>query len=171
MTSETLNPNEYSFCLLGCFVDRKNTVKIQKNTGFSWEIRKRTVNMSHRSPYRFRNSISRFRPVSRISRKIWKHPKKSGKRNRKFIEFYRPFTSLVPYIEFITGVRASQFRRGGCNGWSYLREAVGIPTDQRPGHSGEAHFLSHAVLMSASGGWEWMISRLISQLHSVRWKE
>jgi uncharacterized protein Veg len=43
ITSETLNPNGYSYCLLGCFVDRENTIKIWENTGFSREIRKRTV--------------------------------------------------------------------------------------------------------------------------------
>jgi hypothetical protein len=69
-------------------------VKIQENTEFSREIRKQTVNMSHRLSYYFRNNISCFRPVFRISRKIRKRPEKSGKRYRKFTEFYRPFTSL-----------------------------------------------------------------------------
>jgi hypothetical protein len=44
--------------------------------------------MSHRLPYRFRNNTSRFRPVFRISRKIWKRSEKSDKRYRKFTEFY-----------------------------------------------------------------------------------
>jgi hypothetical protein len=80
------------------FVVRENTVKIRENTGFSQEFRKRTVNMSHRLPYRFRNNTSCFRPVFRISRKIWKRSEKSGKRYREFTEFHRPFTSLLPSI-------------------------------------------------------------------------
>jgi hypothetical protein len=50
--------------------------------------------MSHRLPYRFCNNTSRFRPVFRISLKIWKRTEKSSKRYRKFTKFYRPFTSL-----------------------------------------------------------------------------
>jgi hypothetical protein len=47
----------------------ENTVKIRENNEFSGEIQKQMVNMSHRLPYRFRNNISRFRPVFRIPRK------------------------------------------------------------------------------------------------------
>jgi hypothetical protein len=67
---------------------RLKTVKIRENTGFSRKIRKRTVNMSHHLPYRFRKNIYRFRPVFRISRKIQKRSEKSGKRYRPFTSFY-----------------------------------------------------------------------------------
>jgi hypothetical protein len=76
MTSKTLKPNGYSSCLLGCFVERENTIKIRENTDSSREIRKRTVNMFHCLLYRFRNNISRFRPVFRISRKNLKTARK-----------------------------------------------------------------------------------------------
>jgi hypothetical protein len=55
-------------------VDRENTVKIRENTGFSREFQKRTVNMSHRLPYRFHNNTSCFLYIPKSLKtvgKIW----------------------------------------------------------------------------------------------------